>query len=154
MQTQTRLMLGFVALTLACFGQGNPVETGGHDKGVLHIYAEVPAPASLEDLVKGSQVIIEGEVQESLGTRLSDPARASSVYTDFPVTVKRVLKGPEDLKEIIVTQIGGKLGDLEVIPHVGGTHLEPGERDILFLNPDPRPADRRATATRCSRTAA
>ena len=52
--------------------------------------------------------------------------------------VDRVLKGrPESLRTLVVTQMGGKYGDVDVVVE-GLTRLSQGDRHILFLNYDPR----------------
>jgi len=52
--------------------------------------------------------------------------------------VDRVLKGqPESLRTLVVTQMGGKYGDVDVVVE-GVRRLSQGEQHILFLNYDRR----------------
>lgn len=96
-------------------------------------------PLSLNELVRESDVIVEGVVQSVLPSRLRTPSDASSVETDSVFSVTRVFKGrAENLRTIVVTQIGGKYGDFELQP-VQYDLLRAGDHHILFLTADSRP---------------
>jgi len=80
---------------------------------------------------------VDGRVESLLG-RLRNLNDSASVETDAIFAVDRVLKGrPESLRTLVVTQMGGKYGDVDVVVE-GLTRLSQGDRHILFLNYDPR----------------
>src|SRR5713226_3042753 len=97
-----------------------------------------PPPPTLQGLVKTADVIVDGTVQSIFPARLRDVNDPGSVETDAVFAVDRVFKGkPEELRSLVITQVGGKYGDVEVI--VDNTKpLRPGDRHILFLHYDRR----------------
>jgi hypothetical protein len=94
-------------------------------------------PGSLKELVSTADVIVDGRVESVLPSRLNNPADPTTVETDAIVGVREVLKGPETLKSLVVTQAGGKDRDVEIVP-VQYELLQQGDRHILFLTSDGR----------------
>ena len=114
-----------------------PTPVRGTIHGVYDSFA--PRPQSLKDLVKAADVIVEGRVDSIFPGRLREVNDPGSVETDTLFMVDRVLKGkPESLRSLVVIQMGGKYGDVEVIIE-NETPLKIGEQHILFLNYDHRP---------------
>ncbi|MFN8005947.1 MAG: hypothetical protein U0V70_02730 [Terriglobia bacterium] len=95
-------------------------------------------PEDLADLVKWSPLIVRGVISMQLPTRCTDES-CRSLYTDFEFTISKGLKLDDPrrkLDKLIVSQDGGKLGDLEV-NFVGEVLMREGEEYILCLRPDP-----------------
>jgi hypothetical protein len=107
--------------------------------GTFHpIVDYVPPPQSLKDLVKRSDVIVDGTVQSVFPSRLRSADDPTSVETDTLFTIDRVLKGkPEVLRSLVIARMGGKYGDVEVIIDSEPPFM-PGDRHILFLHYDRR----------------
>ena len=98
----------------------------------------VSPPRSLQALVKSADAIVDGVVQSVFPSRLENVSDPTSVETDTLFTVDHVLKGkPEPLRSLVITQMGGKYGDVEVIID-SQPPLKPGDRHILFLHYDRR----------------
>jgi hypothetical protein len=117
--------------------------TVGNPSPELHgtfypIYDSGPVPQSLQGLVKAADVIVDGMVQVIFPTRLRQVNDPISVETDSLFAVDRVLKGqPETPRSLVITQVGGRHGDVEVIVK-DRPLLKTGDRHILFLNHDRR----------------
>jgi hypothetical protein len=108
--------------------------------GTFHpIYDSGPGrPQSFADFVKTADVIVDGNVQSIFPTRLRNSSDPISAETDSLFAVDRVLKGqPEKLRSLVITQVGGKYGEVEVIVD-DRPLLKTGERHILFLGYDRR----------------
>jgi hypothetical protein len=82
-----------------------------------------------------SDLVIEGTVLLIYPTSRVDPSNPLSLETQARVGISDILKGdvPDSGRVVRVTQIGGKLDDLEVQPR-GVTMFRSGERYMLFLN--------------------
>jgi hypothetical protein len=90
----------------------------------------------LERLCDFSDIVIEGIVTTAF------PARSpiqGMLYTDFLISVSRVLKGPDTLRQIMVSQMGGSVGDFHLVTDRYAL-MQPGQRFILFLQNDNRPS--------------
>jgi hypothetical protein len=94
------------------------------------------ADKSLAGLIKAADVVIDGTVQSVLPAR---KASATNLETDIRIAVGSVLKGPLTNKEIMVSQMGGTVGDLKIVPQQYDL-MQPGERYVLFLKRDLRPS--------------
>ena len=109
--------------------------SGGTVISLIDIY---PYPLSLDDLINRADLIIRAHTDSLLGSRYNGPKYAASLETDFEFSVQEVLKGPEDVKSVVVSQTGGSLDGIEnVAPQdplmqVGGDY-------VLFLTRDNRP---------------
>ena len=103
------------------------------------IYDSGPGlPLSLSALVKAADVVVDGTVQSIFPTRLRQVNDPISAETDSLFAIDRVLKGtPEALRSLVIIQVGGKYGDVEVIVR-DRPLLKTSDRHILFLNHDRR----------------
>ena len=82
----------------------------------------------LEDLVKKSRNIVVGKVT---GTRTYWSAGGKFILTEYTIEVGESLKG-QAAREIAVTTVGGKIGDLEL--HVSGMPVfQTGENAVVFV---------------------
>ena len=105
---------------------------------VYAIYDYAHAPQTLKELVRTADVIVDGTVQSIFPSRLRNLNQPTDVETDALFAVDHVLKGqPESLRSLVIVQMGGKHGDLEVIVK-DHTLMNQGDRHIVFLNYDRR----------------
>src|SRR5712692_8320938 len=121
-------------------GLGRFENPPGEVHGTVHAAYDSFArrPGSLKELVKAADVIVDGTVQSIFPGRLRQVNDPTSVETDTLFAVDRVLKGkPESLRSLVITPMGGKYGDVEVIVS-DLTPLKTGAHHILFLNYDRR----------------
>jgi hypothetical protein len=91
-------------------------------------------PASLRQLCNTSALIIEGVVDKVLPPRETSPG---SLETDAIISVNQTLKGSVALKQLVISQRDGTLGDLDVRP-TEYSLVQPGERYLLFVTEDAR----------------
>lgn len=136
-----RTVVGFliVAGQSLMFGQtsAHRPEFPREGKSVLKLTPVNPAD-SLEQLVIGSELIIEGTVsstQQPISRSVS--TRRVIVETHAIVSVNSVLKGslPKQANSVLVAQIGGRTGESETEVERDAL-LEAGSRYILFLQGD------------------
>ena len=117
--------------------QNRPTSPDAPTHGTAQVFLTPSfVPRNLPDLVDRADVIVDASVETVLPSRWTDPARKSSLETDVLLSVVRVLKGPATAK-IIVSQSGGKLGDL-YIEAPQDPLMVTAERYILFLINDGR----------------
>jgi hypothetical protein len=90
----------------------------------------------LERLCDFSDIVIDGIVTTAFPAR--SPIRGM-LHTDFLISVSRVLKGPDTLRQIMVSQMGGSVGDFHLVTDRYAL-MQPGQRFILFLQNDNRPS--------------
>lgn len=82
----------------------------------------------LKDMVKKADIVV-----------LAAPVKASvkkqrgTVFTFTLLKVNDVIIGPKDLKEVVVRQLGGKVGTHQVVVS-GEPHLKHGREALLFLH--------------------
>jgi hypothetical protein len=103
------------------------------------------SPNDLRELISVSDLIIQARVESVLDVRFVNPNSRDLIETDFELIVNRVLKAKTDdtnqkgkrVGKITVSQLGGKMGDFEVVP-AQYKLMEPGEDYILFLRYDDR----------------
>ena len=101
----------------------------------LAIAASVVAPAgattlvreSLDGLVAGNRAIVVGEVVDASSYWNEDH---TFILTDVRVAVHEALKGDVADREITVTLMGGRVGEITTLI-VGGPELIPGRRGDL-----------------------
>ena len=93
-------------------------------------------PSSFDQLTNTSLVIAEATVQSIFPTTELEPLLA----TDALLRIDRVQKGPNELHQIVVSQLGGVLGDRkECTDQYAGSLMEPGQRYLVFLtSEDPK----------------
>ncbi len=92
-------------------------------------------PSSIKELSDSSLIILDGIVRETLPSRETSP---QTLETDAVIAISRVLKGPEVLREVVISQRGGTRDRLVVMPAQYAL-VKPGERYVLFLTEDKRP---------------
>ena len=91
----------------------------------------------LERLCDLSDLVIDGIVATSFPSR--SPSRGT-LQTDFLISISLVvLKGPNTLRQVMVSQMGGTIGDFHLVTDQYAL-MQPGERYILFLQNDNRPS--------------
>ncbi len=108
-------------------------------------------PGSLEQLCDSSTLIVEAHVQAILvprqnldyppGTQLvQERSRPIFRYleTDAILVVSQVLKGPESIQQVVISQKGGVLGRYTELP-IQYDLVEEEEQYILFLTDETRP---------------
>ena len=98
-------------------------------------------PTTVEQLIKQSNLIVDGRVISVLPPIRVNPRDPASIRTDSLVAVTRVLSGtmPTGAGTIAVSQFGGKIGDLEAV-FPKDQMMIAGERYVFFLHPDKGPA--------------
>lgn len=113
-------------------GEDPPIRGGGQ----LYI-TPLPKdiPRSLKHLYDMADVVVEGTVTSILAVRETG---IRSLETDAAVQVERTIKGPADLRSLVIAQRGGTKGELSIQP-MQYSLVEPGEKYLLFLNKDNRP---------------
>ena len=100
-------------------------------RGELHAIAD-PAPIrSFKDLCGKVDAIVEGVVESDAGRSMP-----THIETDFRVAVDRVLKGSIDTPAIVVSEMGGTVGELHLIMNF--PLLQKGQRYVLFLYAEKR----------------
>jgi hypothetical protein len=91
---------------------------------------------NLGELIDHSELVIEGNVQAVFPPALLDPYPALMV-TDAHFTVTRVLKGPRNISQFVVSQSGAPLQTRQANPPKAGEvnqtgFVQLGERYIVF----------------------
>jgi hypothetical protein len=93
---------------------------------------------SLDQLIRMSQVVIDGVVTTTLPPVVRNSAIPGAVETDSIVTVQNVIFGASPSSpEFLLVEDGGKQGGWTVTVS-GDPMVQPGERYIFFLQTDPR----------------
>jgi hypothetical protein len=101
----------------------------------------VPAGATtlrrmgLEELVAGNKTIVVGQV---LDARSYWNKEKTFILTDVRIAINDVVKGDVQDREVKVTLMGGRVGDLTTLI-IGGAELIPGKSYLLFLNEESLP---------------
>lgn len=141
MQRALLLTIAVTLITYSGFAQGNrrtaPLKP---TKGRVELtISPLWSPKSLKDLEGRAELVIDGSVQSVVATRLTDPNNPASLETDYLLKVNRILGGSQggSPETIVVSQLGGKSGDLEVVTPQNPA-MKIGENYILFLNRDSR----------------
>lgn len=117
MQELKWLRRGVAALAIAA-GLGSPAN------------ATTLIRQSLENLVANNRTIVIGEVVDSHSYWNK---AGTFILTDVLFAVEEVLKGHQETRELTVTILGGRVGDLTTLI-VGGAELFPGRSYVLFLD--------------------
>jgi hypothetical protein len=118
----------------------------------LAIAASVVAPAgattlireSLDELVAGNRAVVVGEVVDAHSYWNEDH---TFILTDVRVAVHEALKGDVAERELTVTIMGGRVGELTTLI-VGGPEMIPGNSYVLFLNQENLPGVENALTVR------
>jgi hypothetical protein len=146
-----RFAIGILCLELvsSAFGQETGRVRAGQEqpwppeRGTVKFIGDPPPlpPAlankpPLERLCDLSDIVIDGIVTTAFPAR--SPSRGT-LQTDFLISVSRVLKGPDTLRQIMVSQMGGSVGDFHLVTDSYAL-MKLGDRYILFLQNDNRPS--------------
>lgn len=99
---------------------------------------------SLDDLVAGNRSVVVGEVVDASSYWNQD---GSFLLTDVRVAVYEVVKGDLGVGEVMVTLMGGTVGDLTALI-VGGAELLPGRFYVLFLDREDLPGAKQVETVR------
>ncbi len=132
----TRVVLSVMASVIACHAQAPsgsrtprvPNPTRRYELGNIGVEGQ---PATLDQLVQNSDLIIDGTVHGVLSSLLRVPDDPTSVETNSQIIVNEVLRG-ELPSTVVLAQPGGAVGGYEVaVPD--DPLVQPGEQYILFL---------------------
>jgi hypothetical protein len=135
-------------IAASVFAQEGRVKTGqeppwppakGTAKFILDLAPWRPALQNeppLQRLCDASDIVLDGIVANAYPSR--SPSRGT-LQTDFLISVSRVLKGPDTLRQVMVAQMGGAIGDFHLVTDQYAL-MQPGQRYILFLQTDNRPS--------------
>ncbi|HEX4807405.1 MAG TPA: hypothetical protein VH325_00655 [Bryobacteraceae bacterium] len=98
----------------------------------------ISRPGSLDSLILGSQLIVQGTITKVLPSFNRNPNIAAAIETDSVVSVSDTLLGIlPGTANITLGQVGGKTDACEeIIPE--DPPVKPGEQYILFLRKDTR----------------
>jgi hypothetical protein len=96
------------------------------------------APGTLDSLILGSNLIVEGTIAKVLPAFNRDPNISSAIETDSLISVSQTLLGTlPGTTDITLAQIGGKTDACEeIVPE--DPPVKAGEQYILFLTKDDR----------------
>jgi hypothetical protein len=137
--------IGLITAVTVMFAQqktvpsGNPATTSSR---VVYVHQEpMYAPGSLEELEGLADLIVEGMVDSStIPPRKPNTGIPNHLETDSVFLVSTVFKGDlssqKSFPRVVISQVGGKDGDLIFMPEE--PLLSQGEKMILFLRKDPR----------------
>jgi hypothetical protein len=130
--------LGTSPYTLSQTGRATKGDESLPASGTVRLYVTpvLIADKSLAGLIRAADVVIDGTVESVLPARQPSP---TNLETDVRVAIWSVIKGPLASKEIMVSQMGGAVGALKIVPQ-GYDLMQPGERYVLFLKRDMRPS--------------
>jgi len=128
------IFLTLVVRTSAAQQDGGPIYPPSSGTAHFTLHA-LPGylPESLEKLCTSSNLIVDAYVQSTFPPRIL----TSNLETDVVLIVRRVLKGPQSIREVVVAQRGGVYGAFRSVP-TQYPLMEPGDRYILFLTDDSR----------------
>lgn len=142
------MIILWLGIAVSVFGQEGRVRGGqeppwpparGTAKFILDLAPLRPALRNeppLQRLCDASDIVIDGIVATAYPSR--SPSRGT-LQTDFLISISRVLKGPDILRQVMVSQMGGTIGDFHLVTDQYAL-MQPGEQYILFLQIDNRPS--------------
>jgi hypothetical protein len=124
----------------ACFAQQTGRVLGDQEppqpvRGEVRGFADPARIRSFGELCKRVDLIVEGTVETDAARMM--PGRGLPIETDFWIKVDRVLKGSVDTDKIVVSEMGGTVGDLRL--KMNFPLLQRGQRYVLLLYTDKRP---------------
>jgi hypothetical protein len=139
MNVLTRVVLSVIVSVIACNAQAPysktkpllPNPTGRYEVTNINIANQV---GTLDQLVRGSDLIIDGTVHGVLSSPLLRPDDPASIQTNSQIVVNEVLRGelPAGSPMVVLAQMGGAGGGYEIaVPD--DPLVQPGDRYILFL---------------------
>jgi hypothetical protein len=93
--------------------------------------------ADIESLSKGADVVLTGKVVQQNSSWNEDRSR---IYTNATIQVEEYLKGNTNEGSIVVTYLGGEVGDVgELYSHM--PRFEDNEEVLVFLKKDEKSTD-------------
>jgi len=95
----------------------------------FHAFATTFAPTTLEKFVNTSTVVVIARV-DKVESRWDDSHTKIQTYTT--VSVLESLKGENVPESIVLMELGGRVGDAELVVH-GAAYFNQGEEVLLFL---------------------
>ena len=136
--------IGLVAAVTVMFAQQKTVPSASPTtpQRVVYVHQEpLYSPGSLEELEGLADLIVEGMVDSStIPARKPNTGIPNHLETDSVFLVSAVFKGDLSSQKlfprVVISQVGGKDGDLIFMPEE--PILSQGEKMILFLRKDPR----------------
>jgi len=89
-------------------------------------------PTDIENLSKGADVVLTGKVVQQKSSWNEDRSR---IYTNATIQVEEYLKGTTNEESIVVTYLGGEVGDIgELYTHM--PRFKDDEEILVFLKND------------------
>lgn len=122
--------------------KGGALRSRAVSKREVHVILDPTFGGStLEDLARESALVVEGTVERSnLPVRQPSASHPDHIETDSIFRIDKLIwQAPparKTLSKVVISEYGGTLGQLTVIPDE--PLLQPGERMMLFLQPDDR----------------
>ena len=105
--------------------------------GICPAYFAQQIASELKELSKGADVILTGKVTEQASSWNENKTR---IYTRATIQVEEYLKGINSGSSIIVTYLGGEVGEIgEMYSHM--PRFEDNEEVLVFLKKDEKNAD-------------
>jgi hypothetical protein len=139
MSVLTRVVLGVIVGVIACNAQAPyrrrgplpPNPTGRYEISNINIANQV---GTLDQLVRASDLIIDGTVHGVLSSPLLRPDDPASIETNSQIIVNEVLRGesPGGSPMVVLAQKGGAAVGYEIVVP-DDPLVQPGDRYILFL---------------------
>ncbi len=99
---------------------------------VLPLSATVLLKMNMEELTTSSEEIVQGKVKE-ITSQWNE--KKTLIYSEIKIEVKERIKGEKERKEIVIRQLGGKVGDIR-LKVIGMPVFEEEEEVIIFLKKD------------------
>lgn len=100
--------------------------------GLLQSTAAQERELTLEEKATESELIVEGKVTS---IRSEWNAEHTRIYTHVTITVTEYLKGEPSEQTVVVTHLGGEVGEVGEI-YSGAVRFEEDEEVLVFLNRD------------------
>ncbi len=99
---------------------------------VWPLSATVLLKMSMDELTTSSEEIVQGKVKE-ITSQWNE--KRTLIFSEIKIEVKERIKGEKERKEIVVRQLGGKVGDMR-LKVIGMPVFQEEEEVILFLKED------------------
>ncbi len=87
---------------------------------------------SLEVLATQAELIVQGKVTARQSEWNADQTR---IYTHVTLTVEQYIKGQQAEQTVVVTQLGGEVGEVGEV-YSGAARFDENEEVLVFLNED------------------
>jgi hypothetical protein len=142
MKKLVMISIVFVYVAICCFAGQNytPIPTPQRPPGkyVVDMNNLWGAVGSFDQLLKGSELIIDGTIKEILPSYRTNPPSPTSLETCSIVSINKVIWGnlPNNQKTVAMAEPGGNSGGYEVIAKQHPL-AKLGERYIFFLKSYP-----------------